>query len=213
MFQEVIKLDKANIIAKKHLQKLQHNQKIIAPTFTRQHFIEEPGKTTTVELHRLAGKNVLEKVSVGQECTLKLKNRFISISADDTYVGALPEDLSFRLSKLMTKGNTYSCFIRSVSATGIIVHLREQLRAPENKDIHSFPPNKHSSAALNDIVDERLLLDEDVPMHIVHTDSDEPDVDFPDLDSDHNSSSSDDMQQDDDMNQSQNDSSDNSSDD
>ncbi|MFZ1721107.1 MAG: tetratricopeptide repeat protein [Microgenomates group bacterium] len=170
-FSKTLEIDRTNTIASKHLANLKKNIIVAAPSFTKQHFIEEPGKTKTVELHRLAGKNSLKNVSVGQICTLKPKNRFISIEIDDTYLGALPEDISFRLSKLIKRGNHYSCQVRSCNGTTCSVYIKEEVQSAKNADIHSFPPNKNNLATLNEI-DEDFLLEKDIPVEIVDTDND-----------------------------------------
>lgn len=163
-FQTVLEIDKSNIIAKKNLQKLENNQTPVKPLFSTQDFIEEPGKTRTVELHRLAGKNVLDALAVGQECELKPKNRYISVeSKEGVYIGALPEDISFRLSKLIESGNTYYCCVRSFSGSHCSVYIKELSRSAQNQYVNSFPVTKTSGAALNDIDDE-LLIEDDIPL-------------------------------------------------
>lgn len=158
-FSEVLAIDKNNQIAKRHLDRIRSNNEGTAFLFSSQSFIEEPGKTKVVELHRLAGKQVLSQFSVGQPCALNLKKRYISVEVGKTYLGALPEDLSFRLSKLIESGNEYSCSIRSCSANSCLVYLRETLRSPANKDTHSFPPSKSSINPINDIDDTFALED------------------------------------------------------
>jgi tetratricopeptide (TPR) repeat protein len=162
-FQQVLDIDKSNSIAKKNVSKLNSNHAAVAPTFCQEDFIEEPGKTKTVELHRLAGKNILDNLAIGQQCELKPKNRYISIESSGVYVGALPEDLSFRLSKLIETGNIYSACIRSFSSNHCSVYIKETFRSPKNQDVHSFSPTKNTLAAINE-VDEHLLFDDEVPV-------------------------------------------------
>ncbi|GIK83514.1 MAG: hypothetical protein BroJett025_01360 [Patescibacteria group bacterium] len=170
-FTTVLELDKNNKIAAKHLEKLENNQACIAPSFSKSHFIEEPGKTKTVPLFRLAGKNVLDTVSVGKECQLIIKNRFISVEIDGKYIGALPEDLSFRLTKLINAGNTYDCLIRSCNPKNCDVFLKETFQSEKNVGTHSFPPSKMSLNPLSDL-DEAVILEENIPVEIVETDTD-----------------------------------------
>ncbi len=162
-FNQVLSVDKSNSIAKKNLAKLNSNLGTIAPTFTQEDFIEEPGKTKTVELHRLAGKNILDTLAIGQQCELKPKNRYISVESHGVYLGALPEDVSFRLSKLIETGNLYSACIRSFSSNHCSLYIKETYRSSNNQDIHSFPPSKNTLAAINE-VDEHLLFDDEIPM-------------------------------------------------
>lgn len=170
VFQQVLEIDKSNMIARKQLEKIKNKQAIRVPAFTGNTFIEEPGKTKTVNLHRLASKQLLDSLKVGSECQLVPKNRYISVEVDEQYVGALPEDLSYRLTKLMRTGNKYTCHIRSLNGTGCSVFLREMTRSKRNAYVNSFPTLK-VQATIND-VDESFLLEEDIPVQIVNTDTD-----------------------------------------
>jgi tetratricopeptide (TPR) repeat protein len=171
-FTKVIEIDKSNSIAKKHLDIIAKKGVAKAPRFTHEHFIEEPGTTRLVELHRLTNKEELEKLYVGQECQLKSKNRYISVETiDGIYIGALPEDLSFRLTKLIDRGNEYSCIVHGASSKNCTVYIRETLRSAKNQDINSFPLNKAQVSAINDI-DDLFMLEEDIPVEIIETDND-----------------------------------------
>lgn len=169
-FQKVLELDRSNTIAKKHLARLKSNQNPQVPTFTQVYFIEEPGKSKIIELHRLAGKQVLEELVVGQRCELKPKSRYISVERDGVYIGALPEDLSFRLTKLIGSGNKYDCYIHSFTSNNCSIYVKEAVRAEKNKDIHSFPLAKGSLAAINEL-DQAFLLEDDIPVEVSDSES------------------------------------------
>lgn len=175
-FTQVLSVDNSNGIAKKHLASIKEKRITKQPLFSREQFIEEPGTTKIVELHRLASKTALENLPVSQECQLKLKGRYISVEAEGVgYVGALPEDLSFRLAKLIKRGNEYQCFIYSANAKSCKVYIKEAKRSKQNEHINSFPLSKGlvgSISAIND-VDERFLLEDNIPVAIVETDNDE----------------------------------------
>ncbi|NCN87567.1 MAG: tetratricopeptide repeat protein [Candidatus Pacebacteria bacterium] len=170
-FKQVLELDSSNNIAKKNLEKIKNNQNT-APSFSQEHFIEEPGKTKIVELHRLAGKETLNKLAPGLVCELKIKKRYISIEYGGDYIGTLPEDLSFRLTKLIKRDNKYECFVHSASPKSTFVYIKEVNRSEQNQNINSFPLNKNLIATISDI-DETFLLDDNIPMEIVNTDTDE----------------------------------------
>ncbi len=177
-FTQALQLDKTNQLAKKHLQKLQNNQTITLSTLPAdEQFIEEPGKTKTVELHRLAGKDQLEGLSVGQICELKSKNRFIAVEVNKTYIGSLPEDLSSRLTKLMKGGNQYICYIRSISPSSCVcsVFIKEILRSKDQEFVNSFPVAKNQLAAINEMyADDNYAFEiENIPLQMVETDNDE----------------------------------------
>jgi tetratricopeptide (TPR) repeat protein len=175
-FTQVLAHDKSNQIAKKNLQKIKADQPIqLSALASSDQFIEEPGKTKIVDLHRLAGKNVLESMSIGKACELKCKSRFISVEADGHYIGSLPEDLSSRLSGLIKAGNKYSCVIRAVSGTSCSVFLKEEFRAKSQEFVNSFPAAKPVNA-----LTDAFLLDSDMPLQleevqlqVVFTDTDD----------------------------------------
>lgn len=174
-FTKVLELDASNSIAKKHLDSIKHKKVHKQPLFTREQFIEEPGTTKIVELHRLASKTVLDDLPVGLICQLKLKGRYISVETDaEGYLGALPEDLSFRLAKLIKRGNEYTCCIYSANPKSCKVYIKEDKRSKQNENINSFPLSKtvNNISAIND-VDERFLLEDNIPVSIVETDTDE----------------------------------------
>jgi tetratricopeptide (TPR) repeat protein len=174
-FEEALNIDGSSSIAKKHLKAIQQKRVSNQPLFSREQFIEEPGTTKIVELHRLASKTVLEKLAVSLECELKTKGRYISVEENTIgYIGALPEDLSFRLAKLLKRGNKYQCFVYSATSKTCKVYIKETVRSKQNENINSFPLNKSmmtSISALNDI-DERFLLEENLPVEIIETDND-----------------------------------------
>lgn len=156
-FERVLTLDKTNQLAQKNLHRLK-GKTVPSLLFSNRHFIEEPGKTKVVELHRLASKPILVELRVGTACVLKTKKRYISVEANDSYIGALPEDLSFRMTKLMESGNQYEAAVWAASATSCSVFLKEIHRSASNADIASFPC-LHNQQNHNDDFDP-LLSDE-----------------------------------------------------
>jgi tetratricopeptide (TPR) repeat protein len=177
-FNQALQFDKSNQLAKKHLQKLQNNQTITLSTLPAdEQFIEEPGKTKTVDLHRIAGKDQLEGLSIGQVCELKSKNRFIAIEVAHTYIGSLPEDLSARLTKLMKGGNEYVCYLRSISPSSCScsVFIKETFRSKDQEFVNSFPVAKNQLTAINEMyADDNYAFEiENIPLQMVETDNDE----------------------------------------
>lgn len=157
-FKEVLKIDATNPIAKKQLERISKKEDIAPPQFTRTQFIEEPGKSKICALHRLAGRNVLESLRSGQTCQLKPKSRYISVeTTEGHYIGALPDDVSYRLSNLITSGNLYECIVYTVTKTECSVFVREKYRSLENQHHNSFPLNGGHNANEND--DAFLLVD------------------------------------------------------
>ncbi len=172
-FKKVLEIDRSNKLAQKNLERAKSKKKTSLPNFSNGSCIEEPGKTKSVELYRMADKNVLKNFSIGQECDLLPKNRYISVCVDGTYIGSLPEDLSFRLSKLIKSGNLYSCQIKSCDGVKCVVHIREIKRSPKNRGISSFPNNNNQvslTATINEV--DESMLEKDIPVELVDTDTD-----------------------------------------
>lgn len=172
IFQEAIKIDKSNIIANKHLKKLATNQVGNLLTFSDSYFIEEPGKTKILELHRLANKQTLSKLSVGQNCKLVIKTHYICIEVEDnTHIGALPEDLSARLTKLIQNGNEYSCQVHSCTEKACKVLIKETKSSEKNANVQSFPVAKAALAGSSQAAEDFILEDE-IPIQLEDGDPD-----------------------------------------
>jgi hypothetical protein len=177
-FKAVLAKDKSNLIAKKHLDNLKKKSIAVSPV-SNIYFIEEPGKTKITELHRLAGKNILTKLRVGQPCRLVTKkNKYISIETEDgKYLGALPDDLSYRLNKLIKRGNEYLCLIHAFAENNCSVHLREAKTSPKNKHLLSFPVIKANSTVSPTTtaaaLDDEFLIEDDIPVETGEHEDDE----------------------------------------
>jgi len=164
IFQKVLQLDKSNIIANKHLRCIKNNESVPDVVFANAEFIEEPGRSKVVSLHRLTNKTVLQNLKVGQACRLQLKNRYVSVTDEnERHIGALPEDLSFRLSNLIKTGNKYSCVIYKVNDKECAVQIKELERSKRNAQIQSFPSRIQNK--LNSL-NEDFLMEEDIPFEI-----------------------------------------------
>lgn len=175
-FKRVLEIDKSNIIANKHLDKIKNNESSIDIIFNQDNdFIEEPGKSKIVTLHRLAGKDQLKKLKVGQVCFLQLKNRYISIVDEKgKHIGALPEDISFRLSKLISNGNEYRCVVYKVNEKQCLIQVKETFRSKKNEQIVSFPAKAQNNLVLPD----DFILEEDIPFEVLGEEEDEEDLDL-----------------------------------
>lgn len=133
-YEKVLALDQYNKIAEKNLRKLGTLKKkdlvsdsgsMLSPLM----FLEEPGITKIVECIHVAHPQVLSPLSAGLEVTLKPKNHCIEIrTLQNTYLGALPDDLSFRLLKLVKAGNMYRVIVKSIEKNSMKVLIRETAR-------------------------------------------------------------------------------------
>lgn len=143
---QVIKLDPYNQIAQRNTKKLASLRakdiKEKTGSLSPLTFLEEPGKTKIVECINPAQLQALSNLSPGQEVVLRPRNHVVEIRNDhNVYLGALPDDLSFRLLKFIAGGNRYQAFVKSVGKNSLVVFLREAARGKRFSDQPSFTPS------------------------------------------------------------------------
>jgi hypothetical protein len=144
MFNKVTKLDTYNQIAIKNLKKLslvnekdlvKQNAQVLSPLS----FLEEPGKTKIIECINAAPIAVLSSISPGEEVVLKARNHTVEVrSSNNTYLAALPDDLSFRIIKFLDGGNTYQTLVQSIGKNVLMVFIRELTRGKRFVNQPSF---------------------------------------------------------------------------
>jgi len=144
MFEKVLKLDPYNRIAGNNLKKINSLKKSTSD-FIRECpvspllFLEEPGKTKIVECVNVASSQILSSLSCGQEVFFKLKKHGIDIrDAKGLYIGALPDDLSFKLLLFMKEGNQYTIHIKRIAKSCVSVFIRETHRGKKFINQSSF---------------------------------------------------------------------------
>lgn len=146
-YEKVISLDRYNHIAHKNLKKIgsvkkKQLQGVATQTISPLMFLEEPGRTKFVDCIHLAAPNVLSALSAGQEVVLKPRNHCVEVrSTDAAYLGALPDDISFKLIKFFSGGNTYSAVIKSIQKNALRILIRETGRGKRFTDQPSFTAN------------------------------------------------------------------------
>ena len=146
-FAKVIKLDEYNQIALKNLKKLGSvRQKDVLKSAPKQLspllFLEEPGKTKIVECVNTAPTSILASVSPGEEVLLHARNHVVEVRNDrNVYLGAIPDDLSFRLIKFLGGGNTYQALVKSIGKNTLTIFLRELSRGKRFVHQPSFASN------------------------------------------------------------------------
>ncbi len=143
-YRKVIKIDKYNPIAVKNIKWMEnltkndiHSDTTIYPSPTI--FLEEPGKTKIVSLVHLAPFRVLCNLITAQKVSLVNKKHSVETrDGKNIYIGALPDDLSYRLLRFMAAGNTYDAYIKNVSKNTVTLFIRELKRGKKFADIPSF---------------------------------------------------------------------------
>jgi len=175
LYQTVLKIDPYNSIAQKNLKRVNsfkgtprdgvvsHNgtHMAISPAL----FLEEPGITTVVNLIKLAEPNKLSLLYPGMMVNLTLKNRRICVTDQDSnYLGALPDDMSHLILKLLAGGNKYQALIKSVKANGLTVLIRETFRSKKFRNQPSFLTDSHSFAYSSDHINFSTEDGDDSPV-------------------------------------------------
>jgi tetratricopeptide (TPR) repeat protein len=142
-YKKVLKIDKYNPIALKNLKWLNNltkndihqNTSAASPTI----FLEEPGKTKIVTLVNPAPFRVLCNIMTAQQVSLQPKKHSIEIrTGTNVYIGALPDDLSHRLLRLIAAGNQYDAYIKNVEKNTVSVFIKEIKRSKRFSNVPSF---------------------------------------------------------------------------
>jgi len=144
-FEKVKKIDPYNQIANKNLYKLDTIKSARKPSdpcgilVSPIMFLEDPGKTKISQCVNVAPAQSLLQLSCGQEVFLKPKNHCVEIrDVMGSYLGALPDDLSFRLIKYLDGNNKYHVYIKSVDKKSLTVFIRETSRGKKFAKQPSF---------------------------------------------------------------------------
>ena len=141
--QKIIKIDPINTIALRNLAKWK-SVKEKCPSESKPSqtasFIEEPSKTKLVPLLNLGDIKVIGNLNACDEVKLAAHTHRVSITTTDgKYIGRLPDDLAQRLRRLITLGNIYQVFIKSIDLKEVRVFIREVQKSKKTENTPSFP--------------------------------------------------------------------------
>jgi hypothetical protein len=145
-YEQTIKLDPYNSIAKKNLQRLAHLGEVGLNSKEHIHkvepqFIEEAGKSGVVSLQRLASPKVLVRLVAGDKLLLKIDENNINVKSSlGEYIGQLEPKHAQRLIKLVQGGNKYTAAIISAAENKVTIIIRETYQDPSLVGQPSFPP-------------------------------------------------------------------------
>lgn len=133
-YQKVLNLDPYNQIALKNsktlavLKRKNMTEDRTSPV-SPLHFLEDPGKTKIASCVNVAPTQILSTLSPGMEVYLKAKNHCVEVRSEkNLYLAALPDDISFKLIKLLSAGNTYQVIVKGIGKNALTVILRETKR-------------------------------------------------------------------------------------
>lgn len=155
VYKRALTIDPYNQIALKNSKKLSSVKPNIKHKNAKKHnispllFLEEPGRTKIAPCVNPAPTQTLSTLTPGQEVFLKEKKHCIEIrNSENTYLGALPDDLSYKLIKLLHAGNTYHVIVKNAQKNSLVVMLRERTRGKRFTSQPSFiapPPSGYVS--------------------------------------------------------------------
>jgi hypothetical protein len=176
-YTQALKADKANLIARRNLQRLELLRK--APDDARTSaavlpktavFIEEVGRTWVSELVNPLDLENLALISPGEQLNLEAANGILFVvTGDGTRLGQIDAKTAERVIQLMQNGNLYEVYALGISSRSLRVILRETYRDPRNGNLVSFPRQISATRAYLRERDslrardesEFILLDED----------------------------------------------------
>ena len=157
-YQKALEIDPYNVIAKKNQEKIGKLKAEVKPVEngyinSNGHtniqnlsgiFVFEPGKTKVINLLNLASPSILATLNCGDKVIITAKKHSITIGKEDgTYLGALPDDLSFKLIALITGGNKYEVYVKYATTKSLTIFIRETERSlkyinqPSFAEIHT----------------------------------------------------------------------------
>lgn len=138
-FTKVLDIDKHNSIASNFISKIKLGTTSGSSAMSSFSFIEEPGRTRTVALYKLAPHTILGTLVTSQMVQFKTNSRHIAVQTmDKKFIGYVPDDLALHLLKLIKMGNKYEAAIKTVTKAKVEIFIRETKRATKLKGIPSF---------------------------------------------------------------------------
>lgn len=145
-YNRAITVDPNNTIARKNLTRLQQIDKVEGAEVERTDrvdpkiFIEETGKTGFTSLVRLAGRDVIAKLSAGDQVYLRADGTQLRVeNARGERIGDVEPRLALRLLNLMRTGNQYAAAITNLDDNQVRIIIKETFQDPRNVGKVSFP--------------------------------------------------------------------------
>lgn len=159
--------DKCNPIIIKNLKKIAEFKGKLK-NFTGFHlnpkelFLTEPGRTKITPLVNLSPANNFLSLTPGTPVSLIIKKRSILVYLDPNgdltkkpkkrvYLGAIPDDLSFRLLRMIKAGNLYQAYIRNIVKNNLTIFIKEVYKAKKFINQPSFPESFSQPSVNNNL--------------------------------------------------------------
>lgn len=156
LYQKVLRLDNHNPIAIKNLKRLMDipkkskdflSQKPILSANSM--FIEESGKTKTIELINVAEPKVISNLMTAELLELRIKRlKIFVLDERNRYIGMLPEDIGKRLIRLLKGGNKYEACIKAIENHQVTIFIKELKRCARFINQPSFISSEAAKVSL-----------------------------------------------------------------
>ena len=187
-YQESLRLDPPNMIARRNLQRLDilRNREaanalsdvpvVIAAIPRTNVFIEEVGKTWRGELVNAADTGTLNEVSTGEQLKMVVAGERLYVEDQHGIrLGEFDADTAIRVINLTASGNRYEVYALGVTTQSIAVILREVYRDPQQATTVSFPGKIRATRAY--LRERDLLMQRDEADFLDAGDDDDVDDD------------------------------------
>jgi len=160
-YQKTVTLDPSNTIARKNLARLASLKGEETVTATDKvdprMFIAETGKTGVVNLLHPAPRDVLAKMSAGDQVELRPDGRVLKMySMRGDYLGTVDPKIGQRLIDLTRAGNRYAAAVMAGEEANLRIFIRETYQDPANVGKISFPARAEAQA-IRPYIRETLL--------------------------------------------------------
>lgn len=171
-YNHTIELDPYNSIAQRNLQRLsllrdskvrvKEERREVSPDL----FIGEMGKAGVVNLQELAPKEVLAKMTAGNQVYLKVRGRQLVVENEkEEYLGLVEPPHGLRLTRLIEGGNKYAAAIVNIDNNNARVIIRETFQHPSQvgrlsfpvKAVEGFQPHVKDTLLRHEAVEEEAL--------------------------------------------------------
>jgi tetratricopeptide (TPR) repeat protein len=199
-YQKTVQLDPSNTIARKNLSRLATLKVEEAPPSAEKvdprMFIAETGKTGVVWLLHPAPRDVLARLSAGDQVSLNPDGRRLTVqSLRGESLGDVDPKVALRLVELMAAGNKYAAAVMANDEGNLRIFIRETYQDPRNAGKVSFPvraegqgirPYTRETLLKYELEEEEEIEAEEAEFGEGHEEEAEEPMEVPDVDDDHN---------------------------
>jgi len=149
IYNHVLELDPANIIAKKNVERLSHikEERKVSLTNTRREvlldiFVGEPTKVGTIALYQVAPADIVAKMAAGDIVNLSVEmDKLVIRNINGDYLGIIEPSYNKHLIRLIKGGNRYIAALSLVSKNEVKITIKEIFQHPSQYGIQSFYSN------------------------------------------------------------------------